>query len=188
MGALNRYTKREKRITTGVALEGNAFSWFQWQNRHLAFVNWVEFNVAALQQFCSSQEGNLCERFLPLRQTGSVVEYRRKFEVSAAPLHEVPEEILEGIFMNGLKPEIQTELCLLKPVVLTEIMDTAQRIEEKNWLLWQEMSGARFTKLQIVGVAGNSNSAPLQAPKTCLRGDRVERPRNEFPFKKLSDS
>ncbi|EXB92422.1 hypothetical protein L484_021406 [Morus notabilis] len=64
---------------------------------------------------------------------GRIIGHR--FEVSAAPLHDVPEEILEGIFVNGLKAEIRAELRLLKPAGLTEIMDTTQRIEEKNMLL-----------------------------------------------------
>lgn len=89
---------------------------------------------------------------------GLVAEYRRKFEVSAASLQDIPEEVLEGIFANGLKAEIRAKLRLLKPVGLTEIMDTAQRIKEKNLLLRREMNGSRFLKTQLTGPAAPSTS------------------------------
>ena len=113
--SINRFSEKEKLMAAGVALEGDALSWFQWQNQRRPFITWTDFKVALLQRFRSSQEGNLCERFLAIRQTGTVAEYRRNFEVSAAPLQEVPEEILEGIFINGLRADIRAELRLLKP-------------------------------------------------------------------------
>lgn len=45
--SINRYSE-ERIITAGIALEGDALSWFQWQNRRRPFVNWAEFKVALL--------------------------------------------------------------------------------------------------------------------------------------------
>lgn len=109
--------------------------------------------MALLQCFRSSQEGSLCGRLLAIRQEGSVAKYRRKFEMSVAPLRDVPDEILEGIFVNGLMAEVWAELRLLKPVSLGEIMEIAQRSEEKNELLRREVVGSKFSRPQYLGVS-----------------------------------
>lgn len=101
--------------------------------------------------------------------------YRRKFEVSAAPLQNVPEEVLEGIFANGLKAEIRAELRLLKPEGLTE---------EKNLLLRRELGVQRFWKPQQVGSNG-LQPAPGVAAETFGNPEKLK---EEVPFRKLSDS
>lgn len=85
---------------------------------------------------------------MAIRQEGTVIEYHRKFKVSTAPLRVVPEEVLEGIFVNGLKAKVHTELRLLKLVGLGEIMEICQKIEEKNVLLHQEVAETRFSRPQ----------------------------------------
>jgi len=67
-----------------------------------------------------------------LRQRGTVGDYRQSFEALALPLENLPEAMLEGHFMNGLKPEIGAELRVLRPRCLEQMMDLAQRIEERN--------------------------------------------------------
>lgn len=99
--SINRFSEKEKIITTGIALEADALSWFQWQNRRRPLINWAGFNVVPLQRFRSSQEGNLCEQFFALRQVGSVADYRWKFEVSAAPLQDVLKEILKEFLLTA---------------------------------------------------------------------------------------
>lgn len=49
-------------------------------------------------------EGIIEERFLALRQEGSVGEYRIAFETLAAPIENISEAMLEGHFINGLSP------------------------------------------------------------------------------------
>lgn len=52
-------------------------------------------------------------------------EYRRKFEIFAAPLLEIPETVLEGNFINGLSPMIRAEVRMLNPQGLGHIMELA---------------------------------------------------------------
>ncbi|XP_031283947.1 uncharacterized protein LOC116142668 [Pistacia vera] len=66
---------------------------------------------------------------------GTVTEYRENFEAHAPPLHEVGEDILMGVFANGLKEEIRDEIRLTKPTSLFALMDQAHRVEERNWIL-----------------------------------------------------
>ena len=54
-----------------------------------------------------------------------------------ATLTGVSKQVLEGSFVNGLKPEIQAELRMLQPCGLGQMMSLAQHIEEKNSKLRQ---------------------------------------------------
>ena len=78
------------------------------------------------------------ELLLNLKQTGSVEEYREQFELYAGPLKCTEPSYLKGIFLNGLKDIIRAELKLYPVETLSELMDYAQRVDEKNTLLTKE--------------------------------------------------
>lgn len=84
-----------------------------------------------LSRFRSAHGETGEEKFLVLRQDGSVRKYRQWFELLAAPLSKISEALLEGHFIKWLKPEIKAELKVLKPKGLEEIMEAAQRIQDK---------------------------------------------------------
>ena len=75
-------------------------------------------------RFRPTQEGTVEERFLALRQWGSVKDCRLCFEMLAAPLEDMPKELLEGHFINGLRPNIRANMRVLG---LEQMMDLAQR-------------------------------------------------------------
>lgn len=86
-------------------------------------------------RFRSALEGTTEERFLALRQEGSVMANQNAFESLAAPIGDISEAILEGHFVNGLSPEIKAEVRMLQPKGLDQIMELAQKIEENNQAL-----------------------------------------------------
>ena len=71
-------------------------------------------------------------KFLALKQDGSIREYLRLFELLAATLKDVPEHVQERTFINGLKPEIRSEVMMMKPEGLREVMKFTQRVEERT--------------------------------------------------------
>lgn len=73
----------------------------------------------------------LCEQWLAVAQTGTVAEFRRKFIEMAAPLEKIPESILMGHFVNGLKEDIRAEVRMLGLHNLEQEMDLALKVEEK---------------------------------------------------------
>lgn len=77
-------------------------------------------------RFKPTQEGTMDERFLVLMQWGSVKDYRLCFETLAAPLKDMSEALLEGHFINGLRPDIRAKMRVLRPIGLEQIMDLAQ--------------------------------------------------------------
>lgn len=78
---------------------------------------------------------------LSLKQTGIVEEYREQFEMYTGPLKCTEPSYLKGIFLNGLKDIIREELKLHPVETLYELMDYAQRVDEKNNLLNKSNSG-----------------------------------------------
>lgn len=74
-------------------------------------------------------EGDLHERFLALKQEGTVQEYQEQFELLSGPLIGLSEAVLESNFIKGLKLEVRSKLQLLRPKGLGEIMDLAQMVE-----------------------------------------------------------
>lgn len=78
-----------------------------------------------LRQFRTVSGGSLYEQWLATAQTTTVEEYQNKFKETAAPLDKVSEEMLMGLFLNGLKDEISAELRLLSPLSLEQAMEMA---------------------------------------------------------------
>jgi len=64
-----------------------------------------------------------------------VEEYRAQFELYVSLLRFAEQEYLKGIFLNGLKEVVKAELKLHPVSTLSELMDFAQCIDEKNTLL-----------------------------------------------------
>ena len=72
------------------------------------------------------------EALLALRQEGSVRDYRRQLETMVAPLIAVLKQVLEGSFVNGLKPVIQAELRILQPCGLGRMMSLANTLKRRT--------------------------------------------------------
>nr|GFD06442.1 ankyrin repeat-containing protein [Tanacetum cinerariifolium] len=98
-------TTGERLRAAVLSLEGPALSWFRWINNREPFRNWEELKRRLLHRFQSSQDGNLHEQFFSISQQGTAHDYVTLFERMAAQLPGLSEEVLGGIFINGLKPE-----------------------------------------------------------------------------------
>ncbi|XP_019054932.1 PREDICTED: uncharacterized protein LOC109115387 [Nelumbo nucifera] len=139
---INGLLPAERLRAAVVCLEGDALVWYSWEDGWQPFRSWAEFKELLLERFRSTQEGNLQEQLLSLRQSTTVKEYRRQFEVLSVPLRDLPESVLEAAFVNGLRPDIQSELRQMEPVGLMRKMVAAQKIKEKNQALWAYQSGS----------------------------------------------
>ncbi|PWA86439.1 Ankyrin repeat-containing protein [Artemisia annua] len=117
-----RFFEVQGLITTGerlraavLSLEGSALSWFRWTNNREPFISWEELKRRLLHRFQSSQDGNLHEQFFSISQQGTAREYVTLFERMAAQLPGLQEEVLEGIFIKGLKQDLRTAIRTQKP-------------------------------------------------------------------------
>ncbi|XP_031283145.1 uncharacterized protein LOC116141808 [Pistacia vera] len=106
---LNGITEEGKLTATAVCMEGEAINWFQWMESRASANSWAMFKLALLQRFSGSQELNPYESLMAMKQTGSVMEFRRQFKAVTALLVGKKEEILQAAFINGLKVEVRAE-------------------------------------------------------------------------------
>lgn len=86
-------------------------------------------------RFRPTQEGTVEERFLALRQCGSVKDYYLGFKTLVSPLKGMPKALLEGHFIRELKPVTRAEMRMSRPIGLEQMMDLAQPIEERNLVI-----------------------------------------------------
>ncbi|KAL4556342.1 hypothetical protein LXL04_038991 [Taraxacum kok-saghyz] len=85
-----------------------------------------------LKTFRSIQGGDLYEQWAAVEQTGTTMDYIRRFVELAAPLEGVSGRVALANFLKGLNPFIQNEFRIWAPTDLGRAMDLAQQIEEKN--------------------------------------------------------
>ena len=64
-------------------------------------------------------------KFMDVKQSGTVKEYRRGFECLSIYLPPIPNHIMYDIFLKGLKVEIQADLSKEKVKGLLNLMDAA---------------------------------------------------------------
>ncbi|PWA46618.1 Ankyrin repeat-containing protein [Artemisia annua] len=112
-------TPGERLRAAVLSLEGSALSWFRWINNREPFISWEELKRRLLHRFQSSQEG-------------TAREYVTLFERMAAQLPGLSEEVLEGIFIKGLKPELRTAVRTHQPSNLSQAMDLTLLIDESR--------------------------------------------------------
>ena len=156
----------EKLDSILVALEGRALVWFQWWEDQTGLPTWRKFKEALIQRFQPGMTQNPYRPILRLRQTGSVMEYRDQFElVTSRTLRNVDLEIVKGIFLNGLREELQAELQLYEQEELAQLMKRAQVLEARNWA-WKEGGVGPQEKTGGSGLKGGSYRPKLvQGPK-----------------------
>ncbi|XP_052192138.1 uncharacterized protein LOC127801242 [Diospyros lotus] len=196
--AVNQLTDEEKIESATLCFKAAALSWFQWETRQRGIRSWEGLKQGILGRFRPTQEGLLEERFLALRQEGSVKEYRLKFETMAAAVPDVPEAFLEGQFLNGLNPEIRAEIRVLQPRGLDRIMVVAQNIEDKNVALQNCHRATRPTKSGYSitpTIASRMSPVPAKSLGSSQKSVNMPGPRfhptgngGNFPFKKLSEA
>ncbi|GKA78842.1 ankyrin repeat-containing protein [Tanacetum coccineum] len=101
---------REQLRAAVLCMEGQALAWFCWSEARSPFRSWEGLKRRLLERFQLSQEGTLYEQFLAITQEGSAREYVNLFETLAGQLVGIPEEVMEGTFIKGLRPELRSAI------------------------------------------------------------------------------
>ena len=128
---IHKLTEFEKLTVSTISFEGPALNWYHSQEREKS-VDWVNMKERLLVRFRSMREGSLYGRFLRIQQTTTVEEYRNLFDKWVAPLSDLPEKVVEEMFMSGLKPWIQAEMHFCEPKGLAQMMQIAQKVKNKE--------------------------------------------------------
>lgn len=114
-------------------LEAEAYDWFLWWSSKCmgCLFNWKNFKNALLKRFHDEEENDVYERFVHLKQKGSMSEYTRDWEVLALRQRGFSDEELLKMYHCGLKDYIREELKLHKPKTIEEARHTTIIIEQK---------------------------------------------------------
>ncbi|GJU72446.1 ankyrin repeat-containing protein [Tanacetum coccineum] len=123
---------REQLRATVLCMEGQALSWFHWSEARLPFRSWEGLKRRLLERFQPSQEGTLYEQFMAITQEGSAREYVSLFETLAGQLVGIPEQVMEGTFIKGLRPELRSAVRVMQPEGLNHAMKLAMIIDENK--------------------------------------------------------
>ncbi|GAU29071.1 hypothetical protein TSUD_278270 [Trifolium subterraneum] len=140
---LNEVRVHEKLDAAVIALEDKALNWFMWWEEQTASRTWDEFKLSLIRRFQPGILQNPLGPLLNLKQKGTVMEFREQFETLVAPIRREERVMLDSIFLNGLKEEIQAELKLYDCRDLAETMDRALLLEEKNDALMKRGAGGK---------------------------------------------
>ncbi|KAL6495833.1 hypothetical protein OROGR_030396 [Orobanche gracilis] len=142
---LRSVPEAEKLRATLVAMEGRALSWYHWWARCNPEPTWEGFKMVVIRRFQPSMVQNPFELLLALKQTRTVVEFVEEFEKYVGALKSIDEDFARGIFMNGLKEEIQVEVKLYELKSLSDLIQKSIMIEEKN-MVWTKKGTNAFNK------------------------------------------
>ena len=133
-----------------------------------------------MECFGLGDKEEMSERFFSLWQEGIVHEYCRDFEQATSTMDEIPECLLEGQFINGLRPDIQAKLKAHRPRGLGRIMLMAQKLEKKKiqTLKQYKYPNSRGNKFMNISVGGASKTLWIDNHRTTT---------SKVSFRKLLD-
>lgn len=127
----NPIGEQEKVMTASNNVEAEVYDWFLWWTNKCAtrLFNWEYLNNALLKWFHDEEEDDVYERFIHLKQKGSVSEYTHEWEVLAIRQRGFSNEELLKLHHYGLKDYILEELKLYKPKTIEDARHASIIIE-----------------------------------------------------------
>ena len=96
---MNHLIEAKKMMAAEVSFEDEALAWYSWVDAQTPFSSRNGLKRQILDCFGSSQDGSLCDRFLDIKQTRTVVEYKRDYELMSTSMTRLPNEVLESTFI-----------------------------------------------------------------------------------------
>nr|GEW93738.1 ankyrin repeat-containing protein [Tanacetum cinerariifolium] len=115
-------------------------------------------------------------------ESGTARDYITIFEKMVAQLPRLPEEVLEGIFLKGLKQELRTAVRTQKPTGLSQSMELALIIDETRWAPFKRMTDSEFAYKKAKGLCyrcdgqfGPGHQCPDKALQVLLVDDEEEK-------------
>lgn len=125
-------SKKDQLRAAGLCMEDSALAWYRWVEARSPCRTWEKLKKKLLVRFQPSYEGNIYEQFLSIHQAGTARDYVCEFEKLAGQMLDLPEEVLEGTFIKGLKPELRSAVRVSQPKSLSKAMKVAVMIEENK--------------------------------------------------------
>ncbi|XP_023633382.1 uncharacterized protein LOC111829008 [Capsella rubella] len=164
---VNQTPEEEKHELALAVMKGPAVTWIRNNENRVDLTDWKDFKDKLKKRFRPTRGGTIVSQLLKLKQTGGIEEYRERFEELSAEAPHVSLEVLEGMFLNGMRKSLQDQVVRYRPVGMDEIVDTAKIIEEQE----QERMNYGYKTVARTYSAptlaqSNSQYSPQQSPKS----------------------
>nr|GEW78969.1 retrotransposon Gag domain, retroviral aspartyl protease [Tanacetum cinerariifolium] len=121
----------EKVEIASMHLEGDAWDLYSWLSHDQTVIFWEELVQAFTRSFGPAEFQNPDEFLCSIKQTGSVHEYRQEFAKRSSRVSNWPDHCLLGVFLNGLKDELKSDVRIHKPRTVYSAMSLALEFESK---------------------------------------------------------
>ncbi|OMO55704.1 reverse transcriptase [Corchorus capsularis] len=115
----------------GFFMTGEALTWVQWMHRHSLLSDWDSFTRELEIRFGPSIFMNPQTALFKLKQTSTVANYQREFELLTNRVAGFSDEHLLNLFVSGLRQDIQREVIIQNPYSLTMALALAKLYEAK---------------------------------------------------------
>lgn len=112
-------------------MEGQALIWFQVLEKSGGLKGWEEFAQALITRFGTDSSDDPMETLTMLKQTGTMEEYKCKFEALSSRLRGLSESYKLSCFLSGLRDDIRLPVRMFKPDNLLTAYSLA-KIQEKH--------------------------------------------------------
>lgn len=177
-----------------VSLRGDVLSWFYSEILRSPFFSWNDFKVRLIARFSRVKLRDPSQPFFAVQQTGSVAEYIHLFEDLSTQAVGVTDTQREGIFMNGLTPEMREVVTMCKPIDLPDMIATAYQMESSAMfsMVQREMKNKALSgqkpqeKTNKSYSSFNTNIGWKQTPPPAITHNQVKPTTNSKPQLRLS--
>lgn len=136
-------------------LLGNAVTWLRGTQARGSFKDWKDFKDKFRKRFRLSRGGSVVWQLLSIRQRGPIEEFRERFEELIVEVPHITDDLLEGIFLKGMRRNLRELVMRTRPYGIDEIVDTTKLIEE------QENEKSNFQSTYNSKPLSITNSAPV---------------------------
>ncbi|GJY71259.1 retrotransposon gag domain, retroviral aspartyl protease [Tanacetum coccineum] len=160
----------EKVEIASMHLEGDALDLYSWLSNG-QFIFWEELVQAFTKNFGPAEFQNPDEFLCSIKQTGSVQEYRQEFAKRSSRVSNWPDHCLLGVFLNGLKDELKSDVRIHKPRTVYSAMSLALEFESK---LTNHQPGKNAS------CTSNSKPSESDSKPTTFTPTQTSQPKNTF--------
>ncbi|CAA7021556.1 unnamed protein product [Microthlaspi erraticum] len=160
------YSEEDKLEVVSISLcgDGDVLSWFNSEMHRKPFLSWQDFTDRLIARFSREKLRDPSQRFFNVTQTGSVSEYIHMFEDLSTQASGLSDKQMEGIFMNGLTPDMREVVNMCKPVDLAEMISCAYQMETSSLYRVVQRERQQNSKSSVHHPASKSYSSQTVPP------------------------
>ncbi|KAH0781471.1 hypothetical protein KY290_001069 [Solanum tuberosum] len=114
-------------------IDRDALDLFSWINRVRTLLYWEELVKALQKKYGPAEFQNPNEHLCNIQLTSYVQEYRQEFAKHSSRVTNWLDHCLLGVFVNGFKEELKSDVRIHKPRTVYRAMTASQPLQTRTW-------------------------------------------------------